>query len=1073
MRFPKSGWLVLGLAAAMLLMAGLYVALFTGGGDNGEGQKRQPPPVRADTPQENGLSSPGETPEQPAPKARKKVPSYLKNLPRPVPDIVAMIKAQKPVTVDKEIKAEDGPVKEEYETIRRRLRMGDRKEAARLFELLADKHPGTPVAAMALFEMARSPSDWYEEKRLKAAELETMGKAAMRLAEEYPAHPLTVRALHMYVTESLRNFRLLRTAPAEDDWQRVFRGASVLSGRYTHDPRGPECLLALAVVLQRSPEARPGAMEICRLVSQWPDTWDSRFYAYRLLHDDALERGDLSKARQIALKAARQCAGRVFRRPWWAGHLYWGKRDAPWQEVAENGIPSEGKVLLEAPKWAGGKTLTFKTEGSRNDFCAVYLLREAIDGLFAAVVSSFYSTGPDPKKDLWRSDALVFLGSPEVHGPYPTKMAFLPRFPVREGVEIVPFDGIGLVRQEARMEDGKVAVRMLAGRKTVWQQTWRKGEPWWDKAKLEYESRSWGGSWCPGPYDVDPDWQMGMFRIEAERIEPPAELSLPSAEEVEKRAIKRISRYAQSLDEDLATLIHRRLPDLFSGKELEQLQATWKRRIDWDKPRKGPTADEAVEAVKTLLAGNDAQAALKKLDELSHLIHGELFAELKAEALLANGDAQMAADILKWLPRRGPEASAKARLLEARAWRKCSNNELALLAALELLRDQPDSPEAAQAKAIADRLKPEHGEKLRKYLKDNPYMLFRLRSYWPEGAVPIDQVHLKPSKEGGRILIWDGYCWRCCLTPDGAEVELPRGLKPLKNREKDHHGTASVEFARKGDTVYVREADRIAARNTKGKEIWRYQVAAKPNKELHWNDRMGLPYLANPHLIHCPEGDRIVCGVGQRTVFFGMGVSYSPVGGSLLALDLNGKKIWEKEAGHCEALTIVPRKDKAPVAVGLFAGTTGILAGFDTSTGETLWEEEFSHNEIRFRGQETRLLFTAKFGKDSHRIIFSHNGDVRIMTSRGKKVAQLEGFQVEAVADFDSDGTDEILLSTGKRGDYWGKPWIVDLNGKTLWRINTGSWRVCGAADLDNDGWLEIVAEKGGIAVFGRLPLDY
>jgi len=84
--------------------------------------------------------------------AERVPPPPVPGLPDPVPDLVAMVKAQKPPEVMEIVKEDGDP---EVADLYRRLQQGDLDEALRLLQELAAAHPGTPKACAALFQIAR------------------------------------------------------------------------------------------------------------------------------------------------------------------------------------------------------------------------------------------------------------------------------------------------------------------------------------------------------------------------------------------------------------------------------------------------------------------------------------------------------------------------------------------------------------------------------------------------------------------------------------------------------------------------------------------------------------------------------------------------------------------------------------------------------------------------------------------------------------------------------------------------------------------------------------------------------
>ena len=1046
-------------------------------------------------------------------------------LPDPMPDLVAMVRAERPVAVAGEYAGRDKARSEELRAIQRRRSEGDRGEAMRLYGIFAEKCRGTPEAAEALFAVACWRIPRYEARSSTPTDLAPIGEIAVRLAEENPDHHLTVRTLDMYLSESLKAMGLaylrlyqglywsgkteLASAPyvpSSEEWRRTFRCAAILAGRYPDDVRGPKCLLGVAEALASSPRAEAAATDLYRLVSEWPDAWDLRFRAYKALHDQAIDRGEVAWAREMALKAATTCAGRTssLRRGRPTDGAPESKLDTPWQQMLDEGIPSEGKVLLRKPDWAEGTRLVFrvsehKRRRSPNEWRAVrsaapgeqkgpvaYLLRRGPGDAFVAVASadSVPRERAVPSDHRGRRPYLAFLGRPDTVCVHDTSLLFLPKFPVREGVDIFPCDGVALARQEAQADGDRVVVKILAGHKTVWRQTWSADEPWWDEAEVTYEVFDYDGPWGPGPYDVDPGWGMGTYLRRITRTTETDGLALPSALELERLACEKI--HPLSVRPQLRPAILSQLPKLFTGEELERLQAWWQGKPDPIVSKKADVEREELRVVESLLAAGDGSGALAKLDARKVWpARHDLALLLRARALLALSKPREAAEILRWTPRRGPVACAEARLLELRAWEACGEHLLALAAAHGLFRDHAGSTEAKAAGTAVGRLR-RHAGDLREARRRDPYFGFCLRSLWyPKTG------HLKPSgirvdrTDGvAALAVWDFNWWRWRISPDGDELDPPEIVNtPRPDRGRWRNDPGRAEICREGGVVFAKEGDRLIAEDAHGKELWRYTVVSRPPGDMR-RLQMGLPRLTDPTALRRPGGRRIVCGVGHRTVSIGMGVYYSPVSGGLLAIDLAGKLVYQKEVGYCEALTIVSRGERNPMAIGMFLerDTSAkrwefrgewFVAAFDALTGRELWRSALSCEEKQYRQwRHTKPLLLLSGNADSRRIVVSLGG-ITLLDLEGHKIGAKEGVEVQQIADLDRDGTEEIIGCRRRYSyDSAGRLYILDLDGDTRWESPPGRWSVCCIEDLDGDGWKELLtirkSDPDAVAIFGR-----
>jgi hypothetical protein len=402
------------------------------------------------------------------------------DLPDSLPDIPALIGAETPVTVASEDRRTPDP---DLTAIRLRHEQGDRGEAFRRFVAYADAHRGSPWAAEALFESARSLLGEYQAPDRQ--DLERIGTIALRMAEENREHPLTLRVLWMYVNESLRarNTQLSgrpSIEPHREEWSRVFRAAAILAGRYPEDRRSNEALLSVAGVLAAA--GRPEAAGLFRRVAESAAPADLRFRAFRILHDAAFARGDVGEAQRTAELAARECAGKNDP-PRWRPREEKDEGPSPWADVLLVGIPSRGPALLERPEWRSGASVFIRfSRRERLERDGRWVLESPPERL-----SEIGSLDAGPEGAVvcarpvfeFRSPCMAVLGETSLAPPGPDSLAFVPRFPVREGEEIFPYAG-ALLRQSARAEGEGVRVQIDAG-SFRWIQHWPPGGSWWER----------------------------------------------------------------------------------------------------------------------------------------------------------------------------------------------------------------------------------------------------------------------------------------------------------------------------------------------------------------------------------------------------------------------------------------------------------------------------------------------------------------------------------------------------------------------------------------------------------------
>jgi hypothetical protein len=549
----------------------------------------------------------------------------------------------------------------------------------------------------------------------------------------------------------------------------------------------------------------------------------------------------------------------------------------------------------------------------------------------------------------------------------------MPRFPVKAGVAILPFEGIGLVRQKAETEGAKVVVTIEAGG-TLWRQTWSEGALWWDEAAVEYRAFSWGGAWAPGPYDVDPGWSVGQYRLRAVRTTEVGEAVVPSSEEIEKGALQNI--FLRPPQEELRRFVLGRLEKYFSGEELGRLQV-WHFGPEYGPPRKGTTR--------------------------------------RAE---------------------GP---------------------------VEQVQPVASDP---RFEGFVTRLLCRH-----------------------EGMVSPTAVRAERQEQRTILVVSDINRVEHRLTLDGQHLESRTTAGPEAGPVRYQPGERRIEIGRRGETTFCREADRIFALGKDGRELWRHQVPANAVVTEGRHDNVGLPLLSSPQLVRWKDSEFIICGIGQRTVQIGMGISYQPAGGGVLALGFDGKVMYDLGKEYCEELLVVDREQAPPMAVGLFARATPTKGGFafdhqpflaavDATTCEELWRADLPVEPDRYHLDTWDVQrLRAAVGRAGPTGIILSTGDTRIFGLDGKALGMIGGFWTVGAADFDSDGELELVGYTEKpRYGQCGRLGIASasLGGRTLWTGPPGRWECSQIVDLDGDGWMEILAVRvdtpRAVAVFGKRP---
>ncbi|MCC6145774.1 MAG: hypothetical protein IT368_18360, partial [Candidatus Hydrogenedentes bacterium] len=301
----------------------------------------------------------------------------------------------------------------------------------------------------------------------------THAKALIEVAPEYPLTPEAVltaveQALYWGTADSIEGRRWAEYGTAEerakadaDFWDTVLETAAQYVGRYPATAGAPRMLLALGYFLRQTPEGRAQAEAVLERLAAWPqEAYSERAIAYKILHDFALERGNLAKATALAEAGMRECAGRLEYGDYAIGRWPEAEAGTPWAQFAKTGLASEGEVLLEHPDWPADFYLSFYSavpdgdsaseEAAPPETDVVVRLQKDGNGWDARLHTeqSFYrSKGPE-----------AFLDEvPELDYNTPHLLT-LPRFPVRAGLEIVPLGDGQLMRQVARIEDHTVIV---------------------------------------------------------------------------------------------------------------------------------------------------------------------------------------------------------------------------------------------------------------------------------------------------------------------------------------------------------------------------------------------------------------------------------------------------------------------------------------------------------------------------------------------------------------------------------------------------------------------------------------
>ena len=1039
-----------------------------------------------------------------AAEARARLPEPPAHLPDPLPDIVAMVKAETPVEVT--VKGGDGvwqPGNGELAAVWRRDNEGDHREARRLYREFADKNAGTSDAADALFRLAGSHMRYGSSGQGGREGLQGVGELAFELAEKYGSNSLAPRALYMCARETLEGagrwsyyVGRARYEPSEDDWRRAFQAAALLAGRYPGDPRGLECLVNLGdqIILAQGNEDL--AKEIYELVRDHAgEEAGSRLRAFRGLHDYALLNGNTEEARDIAVQAMMSCAGSLGQwdeqeigriRP----EVYAGSF---WEWQWKRGLPSEGPVLLTKPAWpectairleetsreichdAAGAWEPMRRETSREpEPIKVHLLQSTRVGMTVAVATSSVEGRVRPFSPE-SSLEIDLLGAPIDVSPAPESPLFVPKFPVHEGVEIYPREGLGLVRQEASREGDRVVVSICAGAHKTWRQVWNPGSSWWESAECQCLPDE-PFSMCPGPYSSEPGPRYGTARV---RFTATAGTRFPAkARALATEALSSCQFRNTSLYEHLTPL----LPEFFSGAKLKEMEERWYQASASNHSRHPEQREEALAAAKAHMEKGENAKALEALDR-HHYWPGyntEVW-HLRTELLLALDRPQEALSHVGWIPRHGAFATPEAWLFKAKAHEASEEPLPALESAQHILTAFPGTPQAEEAEHIAKRLA-KHSDSLAKERRADSCGTFVLRRLWAPpvreysptywaapclGGIGLDRL------DGLPCIGLSGDCeWRWRITMDGEEREVPSGYEPEQRPAKDNPWRSwRHEFACREGVHYAAEADRLVAEDDNGEEVWRLAIPT---------ERTGLPRLVRPHL---SVEDYIVCGVGHHDVHIGMGMHHSRMSGGLLKVDLTGKLVLQTNLGYCE--TLVPLSPAT--SVGLFMAPTDephlcdseqewSVAAVNEADLSLLWRKRIKPETGRYgSGRFGGTLHVARGSSGETRIAASYAGTT-IFEELGRRIRHIRNTKVLAATDLDGDGADDFIAVRHREdSDYDGRLLILDFDGNTLWEGPNGTWHAFVVADLDGDGWKEIAAlwcvrQVYTLAIFGRLP---
>lgn len=214
-------------------------------------------------------------------------------------------------------------------------------------------------------------------------------------------------------------------------------------------------------------------------------------------------------------------------------------------------------------------------------------------------------------------------------------------------------------------------------------------------------------------------------------------------------------------------------------------------------------------------------------------------------------------------------------------------------------------------------------------------------------------------------------------------------------------------------------------------------------------------------------------------------------GGAILALDKYGNDLWQfNVSGYVESSPAIADIDFDGDMEIVF-GTSGYYDSSDMvyaltmngSTPQILWE--FPPEEIEGKSAavlSSPALVDINGDKRLETIFASFNGYLYALDSNGellwKFFAETETYiddsirenpyAAPTVADLDGDGTYEIVIQTSAYRESTDRTSIfcVSSSGEEIWRMPTQYHGTASAsvADLDNDGWLEIlIGTESGI----------
>jgi hypothetical protein len=447
-------------------------------------------------------------------------------------DIPAIIDAADPMPEDLGVVYEHRDFEDPaLEAIWRRNELRDHAQALTDLESYLADVPDGPSKLRARYFAVRwhlqlHKYDIIEHRFADLQAAVTHAKALIEAAPEYPLAPDAVlpaveQALYWGTADPIEGLRWAVFGAADERakadavfWDTVFETAARYVGRYPATPGAPRVLLALGYFLRQTPEGKAQAETVFQRLAAWPrDAYSERAIAYKMLHDFALERGDVAKATALAEEGMRECAGRLEYRDYAIED--WPKAEAgtPWAQFAKTGLTSEGEVLLEHPDWPADFYLGFYSDvpdatskrkedpppTAMPETDVVIHLHKAVNGWDARLHTEqrFYrSKGPEARLD----------GMPEFDYRTPNLLT-LPRFPVRDGLEIVPLGDGKLMRQVVRRVEDRVVVTLSVVERWQSEQQWQPGEPWWTNATIGFVGLEMLPASGPTPYDWQSDFQ--------------------------------------------------------------------------------------------------------------------------------------------------------------------------------------------------------------------------------------------------------------------------------------------------------------------------------------------------------------------------------------------------------------------------------------------------------------------------------------------------------------------------------------------------------------------------------------